>query len=129
MARSTEDQVVADFLTSAAAQPSGLVIEGGAGIGKTTLRLGAAEQARQRGFHVLSSRVGQAESVLAYAALADLLGEVEPALLAALPDVQSVALDRVLLRAGGDGPATDQRVVGAGFVSVIESLTGSAPVL
>ena len=52
---------------------------------------------------MLSARVGQAESVLAYAAVADLLGDVDPAVLAELPDVQRLAVDRVLLRASSDG--------------------------
>ena len=76
VSRSVEDQAVADFLTLEPVRPSGLVIEGEAGIGKTTLWLAAVEQARQRGFRVLSARVGQAESALAYAALADLLADV-----------------------------------------------------
>ena len=96
-------------------QPSGLVIEGEAGIGKTTLWLAGVAEARERGFAVLSARAGQAETVLTYAALADLLGGVDAALLAELPDVQRIAVDRVLLRATADGPSTDESVVAAAF--------------
>src|SRR5262249_40593842 len=103
--------------------------EGEAGIGKTTLWLAAIEQACELGFRVLSARAGQAESILAYAAVADLLGEVESALLTALPDVQRVALERVLLRANGGGPATDQWVVAAAFLSVVDGLARDTPVL
>ncbi|HET7667841.1 MAG TPA: ATP-binding protein, partial [Mycobacterium sp.] len=71
--RPQEFRAVAEFLRSAAAQPSGLVIQGESGIGKTTLWLRAVAQAREQGFAVVSARVGQAESVLAYAAVADLL--------------------------------------------------------
>jgi predicted ATPase len=127
--RSVENRAVADFLIAAGVQPSVLVIEGEAGIGKTTLWLAAIEQARERGFRVLSARAGQAESILAYAAVADLLGDVESAVLTALPDVQRVALERVLLRANGSGPATDQRVVAAAFLSVVEGLAVDTPVL
>jgi len=126
--RPQESRAVADFLQSAAARPSGLVIEGEAGIGKTTLWLAALAQARERGFQVISARVGQAESVLAYAAVADLLGDVEPTLLASLPDVQRVAVDRVLLRTS-DGPQTDQRVVAAALASTVERLAAHTPVL
>src|SRR6478736_1604828 len=104
-----------EFLQSAAERTSGLVIEGEAGIGKTTLWLAAQDDARARGFEVLSARVGETESVLAYAAVADLLGDLDPAILAKLPDLQRLAVDRVLLRASStEGPETDQRVVARG---------------
>jgi DNA-binding CsgD family transcriptional regulator len=127
--RSVENRAVADFLVATGAQPSVLVIEGEAGIGKTTLWLAAIEQARQRGFRVLSAMAGQAESILAYAAVADLLSDVESSILTALPDVQCIALKRVLLRANGGGPTTDQRVVAAAFLSVVEGLASDTPVL
>ena len=129
VSRATEDRSIVDFLANAQVHPLGLILEGEAGIGKTTQWLAAAEEARERGFRVLSARVGQAESVLAYATVADLLTEVEPAAFADLPDLQRLAVDRVLFRAGSDGPPTDQWVVAAAFVSVIEALAADAPVL
>jgi DNA-binding CsgD family transcriptional regulator len=108
---------------------SALVIEGEAGIGKTTLWLAAVKQARAHGFRVLTARVGQNESVLAYAALADLLGGVQPDAIAGLPEVQRIAVDRVLLRATSEGPNTDQRVVAAALISVVDALAEQAPVL
>jgi DNA-binding CsgD family transcriptional regulator len=129
VSRATEDRSIVDFLASAQVHPIGLILEGEAGIGKTTQWLAAAEEARERGFRVLSARVGQAESVLAYATVADLLTEVEPAAFVDLPDLQRLAVDRVLFRAGSDGPATDQWVVAAAFVSMIEILAADAPVL
>jgi hypothetical protein len=96
--RSFEFSALAKFLQSAGVQPSALVIEGEAGIGKTTLWLAAVEQAREHGFQVMSARVGQNETVLAYAALADLLGGVDPTILTRLPEVQRSAVDGVLLR-------------------------------
>jgi DNA-binding CsgD family transcriptional regulator len=127
--RSVENRAVADFLIAAGVQPSVLVIEGEAGIGKTTLWLAAIEQARERGFRVLSASAGQAESILAYATVADLLGDVESAVLTALPDVQRIALERVLLRTNGGGPATDQRVVAAAFLSAVEGVAVDTPMV
>src|SRR5689334_15094653 len=127
--RPLEIRAVSDFLRSAAEQPAALVIEGEAGIGKTTLWLSAVEQARQSGFRVYAARVGQAESGLAYAAVADLLRDVDADVLAELPDVQRLAVDRVLLRARSDEHATDQRVVAAAFASVFDRLAGHSPVL
>lgn len=120
---------VAGFLAAAASKPTALIIEGEAGIGKTTLWLTQLRQAVDHGFRVLTARVGQAESVMAFAALADLLAEVGEEHFAILPALQRLALDRVLLRAGADGPPTDQRVVAAGFVAVLHALAADSPVL
>ncbi|HEV7422519.1 MAG TPA: AAA family ATPase [Mycobacterium sp.] len=127
--RPAERSAVADLLTAAESGPAGLIIEGEAGIGKTTLWLDALEQARARGFRVLSAQVGEAETVLAYAAVGDLLGDIEPATLEGLHQLQRLAVDRVLLRAASDGQATDQRVVAAALASVLDALSQDTPVL
>lgn len=129
VSRPEEGRAVTAFLHSAAAQPSGLVVEGEPGIGKTTLCLSAIESAEQRGFAVLATRPAESESVLAYASLADLLGGVDAAVLSSLPTPQRLAIDRVLLRAEAEDLTTDQRAVGAGFLSVVEVLAERAPVL
>jgi DNA-binding CsgD family transcriptional regulator len=127
--RTANDPQVAGFLAAAATTPTGLVIEGEAGIGKTTLWLAQLQQAGELGFRVLTARVGQAESVMAFAALADLLDDVEESHFDRLPGLQHLALDRVLLRAGSEGPPTDQRVVAAGFVAILHALAEDGPVL
>lgn len=124
-----DDRLVAEFLAAATTKPIGLIIEGEAGIGKTTLWLAQLRHATDLGFRVLTARVGQAESVMAFAALADLLDDVEDEHFASLPDLQRLALDRLLLRAGSDGPPTDQRVVAAAFVAVLHALVKTSPVL
>jgi ATP/maltotriose-dependent transcriptional regulator MalT len=123
-----ESDDVAAFLTSAAQRVSGLVIEGEPGIGKTTLWSAAIGQASHRGFRVVSARAGSAEVVLTFAVLADLFGDVDSAVLAELPHVQRVAVDKLLEQAG-ESPATDERVLGAAFLSVVERLTADTPVL
>ena len=120
--RPVENPQVAGFLDAVTDRPTALVIEGEAGIGKTTLWLSLLREARARGFRVLTARVGQAETVMAFAALADLLSEVDADHFATLPALQRLALDRVLLRAGAEGPPTDQRVVAAAFVSVLDHM-------
>lgn len=126
--RSTETHIVEDFLTTASTAPSALVIEGDPGIGKTTLWMSALDQARERGFAVLAARASTTDSVLAYTSLADLLGDAgldgTP-----LPDPQRLAVDRILLRANTDGQPTDQRTVGAAFVSAMQVLAETSPVL
>ncbi len=98
VSRSAEFRAIADFLTKVEARPTGLLMQGDAGVGKTTLWLAALEQARARGWRVLCARAWEAESVMAYGTVADILGDVPADVLAALPDVQRVAMDRVLLR-------------------------------
>src|SRR5882757_2419927 len=129
LGRPAERNAIADFLTTAESGQAGLIIEGEAGIGKTNLWLDAVEQARTRGFRVLAAQVGEAETVLAYAAVGDLLGDIETATLDGLPDVQRLAVDRVLLRAAGDGLVTDQRVVAAALSSIVDALSPTTPVL
>ncbi|MBO0679138.1 AAA family ATPase [Mycolicibacterium sp. S2-37] len=126
---STEESAVAAFLTETALGPTGLVIEGEAGIGKTRLWLTALDEARARGYRVLSARAGQAETSLAYAVVADLLDDVDAASTDRLPAVQRLALDRVLLRADVDGPDTDQRVAAAAVLNTIETLCTDTPVV
>jgi hypothetical protein len=51
-----------------------LLIEGEAGIGKTTLWRAAVEEARERGYRVLSCAGAEAEAQLSFTAFRDLLG-------------------------------------------------------
>jgi DNA-binding CsgD family transcriptional regulator len=129
LSRSAELAALSDFMADATTQPSGLIIAGEAGIGKTTVWISGVDRARAQGFRVLSARAGQAESVLAYAAVADLLADVEEELLGELPDVQQVAVRRILMRAGGDGPETGPSVAAAALISVVEALARTTPVL
>jgi hypothetical protein len=129
VSRPAEQLAVGEFLATAALEPAALVLEGEAGIGKTTVWLDGLERARELGFRVLSTRVAEAESVYAYAGLAALLDDVESDAFDALPTPQRLAMDRVLLRITDDGPMTDQRAVGASVVSVLEHLARRSPVL
>jgi hypothetical protein len=122
-------KAVHEFLAAAATTPSALVLEGEPGIGKTTLWSAAVEWARERGFRVLSARPAEAESVFAYASVADLLSGVDGAAWADLPAPQRLAVDWALLRAEPGGVATDQRAVAAGFLSVVNALADEGPVL
>ena len=129
LGRPAETRAVAAFVRSTSAWPSGCVLEGEAGIGKTTVWLAAVDAAVGEGIRVVSARAAEAESVLAYAALADLLGDVDSDLWARIPTPQRLALDRVLLRGNAVDVVTDPRLVAAGFLSLIERLEKTAPVL
>ena len=119
----------AEFVRRAAIGPAALVIEGEPGIGKTTFWLSAIERMRNDGFRIMSARPVAAESVMAYASLADMLVECDASLLEELPEPQRLALNRVLLRGDTDDTATDQRAVGAAVLTVLTALADESPVL
>ena len=110
-----------------AAGPSGLLIEGEAGIGKTTVWRAGVRAAQARGYQVLSSRPAEADASLAYAGLGDLVGGVELEAYDALPAPQRHALDVALLRCATDGVAPEPRAVFAGFVTLLGGLAAQRP--
>jgi DNA-binding CsgD family transcriptional regulator len=126
--RDRELAAASAFLDAMARGPAGLVFAGEPGIGKTTLWLEVIQRAREHST-VLSTRPVAAEARLAFAALADLLEPVSDEVLASLPTPQRRALAVALLRESPDGPRLDQRAVGAATVTVLTTLTRTAPVL
>lgn len=129
VSRETQASAIGDFLTAVVAAPAALVMEGEPGIGKTTLWLEAIERARADGCYVMVARPVAAESVLAYAALADMLNGVDPAVLTDLPTPQRLAVERVMLGTGSRRAPADQRVVAAGFLSVVNGLAEKSKVV
>jgi DNA-binding CsgD family transcriptional regulator/tetratricopeptide (TPR) repeat protein len=127
--RPSEEEALSEFLHSASSAPSALLVDGEAGIGKTTVWLAGLQRARDRGFRVLPARAANAQSVLAYAPLADLLTGLDPDTWADLPDPQRIAVDRVLRREHAVDAVTDQRAVAAAFLSVVDRLANNGPVL
>ncbi|WP_036437811.1 AAA family ATPase [Mycobacterium sp. URHB0044] len=127
--RAAEFRTLDDFLTSLAERSSALVIDGEAGIGKTTLWSAAVQQARERGFRVFSARASQARSALPYGMVAQLIGDVDCKHLNGLPQVQRAALDRVLLPANAEYPPSDHRLIATTILSIVERLSAKAPVL
>src|SRR3989475_13110485 len=73
--------------------PTALVLEGEAGIGKSTLWLAGVEHARTRGLRVLSSRPAEAERSLAHVGVGDLFEDVVDDVLPALTVPRQRALE------------------------------------
>lgn len=128
ISREPEAAAVSALLARLVTEPAGLVVTGEAGIGKTTLWLAVCEQARARGVRVLSARGDPSEVRLTFAALADLLGDVDEGIIDLLPPVQQSALNRILMR-GNDGPATHEHAAAAAFRAVVDHLSADTPVL
>src|SRR3954453_20105449 len=106
---------------------SALLIEGEAGIGKTTVWRAGVRSARANGFRVLSTRPAEPDASIAYAGLADLVGAVDPEAFDALPAPQRYACDVAFLRGGRDGLWPEPRAVFAGFVSLLRGLATQQP--
>jgi DNA-binding CsgD family transcriptional regulator len=127
--REPELATIAAFVEGSASGVRALLLEGEAGVGKTTLWLAGVEAARERGHWVLESRPAAAEARFAFAGVSDLLGGVLAEVLDQLPPPQADALRAALLleRAGGAPP--NERAVAAGVLSSLRALCAVRPVL
>jgi DNA-binding CsgD family transcriptional regulator len=125
--RESELAAVVQFLDLMSVEACALVIEGAAGIGKTTIWREAVRLARERAFWVLEARPAQSEAKLSYAGLADLIGPVFEETRTALPPVQQRGLAAALLREDADETA-DPRATATGLVGILSALAAQAPV-
>jgi DNA-binding winged helix-turn-helix (wHTH) protein/DNA-binding CsgD family transcriptional regulator len=127
--RDAERGAVERLLADAGEGFAVLLIEGEAGVGKTTVFREALRRAEQHGFHVLACQPGASEVTLSFAALADLLGCVPPGKLAALPTPQRRAFEGVLLEAEPAERSVELRAAAAGMRSLLTGLALERPVL
>ncbi|MDP9225422.1 MAG: AAA family ATPase, partial [Actinomycetota bacterium] len=105
-----------------------LVLEGDAGIGKSTLWRAGAAAARQCSFRVLESRPAETERTLPNVVLGDLFADVEPEALAGLTAPGRRAFESALLRAEPDLPI-DPRALGVAILSLLRVLTDRQPLV
>jgi DNA-binding CsgD family transcriptional regulator len=120
---------VEGFLDAAAAGFAAVVLEGDAGIGKTTLWREARRRAEERGALVLWCRPSAAEAKLSFAAVADLVARVDDGAFARLPDPQREALEVALLRRTPEGRGPDGRAIAAAFLTLIRHLASERTVI
>jgi DNA-binding CsgD family transcriptional regulator len=109
--------------------PAALVVEGEAGIGKSSLWLAGVEHARALGFRVLSARPAEAERGLAHAGLGDLFEDALEDVLPALPPPRRRALEVALLLEEADADAFDARALGIATRSALQLLAEAGPLL
>jgi DNA-binding CsgD family transcriptional regulator len=129
LGRDAELAAIASYLDRLEAGPVALVLQGEAGIGKTTLWEAGVATAHRRGYPVLACRPVEAEATLSFAALGDLLDRVLDEVLGALPGPQRRALEVALLRVdAGEDPA-DRRAVSVATLGVLRLLAGSGPLV
>ncbi|HET7744232.1 MAG TPA: AAA family ATPase [Gaiellaceae bacterium] len=109
--------------------PAAVLLEGEAGIGKTSIWRAALAELAARGVRVLSTRPVETESRLSYAGLADILDSVLEGALSALPSPQRRALEVALQRAEPEGGPPDQTAIAFAVLGGLRAATETAPVV
>src|SRR6266568_6427028 len=127
--REHELRLIHPFVESIREGPALLILEGEAGIGKTTLWGAVTTIARSRDLTVLTSRPAEPEAKLAHAALCDLLAQIPDGEFRQLPVPQCQALLAALLRGNRLGHPADPRAISMGVLLTLRSLAAKRPVL
>lgn len=96
LGRNAERAQLERLLDAVAFGPVGCVLEGMAGIGKTTLWRNSVESARRRNYRVLETAPSEPEAVLAFGGLSYLFERLSNDVLDPLPDAQQDALRAAL---------------------------------
>ena len=128
--RENELAAAVPFLNNVCSGVCALVLEGEAGIGKTSVWRALAATAAEHGYRVLACQAEEAEARLSFVGLSDLLGEAELEVLPTLPVTQRHALAVALLReAPQAGWAADPRTVAVAFTALLAELARACPVV
>ncbi|MCP9487513.1 MAG: AAA family ATPase [Gaiellaceae bacterium MAG52_C11] len=110
-------------------RPSMLLIEGEAGIGKTTLWRAAVAGAERRGARLLTCALAESEARLAFAGLSDLVRPHLGHAVSALAPPQARALEAALLLRDATEGLPDERAVAFGFLGLLAELSRQGPVV
>ena len=117
------------FVEAVRRAPAAVLLEGEAGIGKSTLWRAGVERARAAGVLVLSSRPAEAERGLAHAGLGDLLEDVIDDVLPALSMARRRAMEVALLRDDASSGPVDDRALAVAVRDVLQLLSDRGRVL
>ncbi len=127
--RDLELQAVARFVSRLPDGPASLILEGVAGIGKSTIWTEAVAAARSGGTAVWTCRCGESDAAWAFAGLGDLLEELDTEVLTELPEIQQQALSAALLLSDASASAPGNRVVAVAVLGVLRALARRGPLL
>jgi DNA-binding CsgD family transcriptional regulator len=127
--RDEELAAIGSFLDAEDVLPATLLLEGEAGIGKTTVWEAGIAAAAERGWRTLRARPAEAEAAMSFIALSDLLGEALDDVLSELPSPQRRALEAALMVADAEGAPPDRRAVAAATLGSFRALAGHGPLL
>ena len=109
--------------------PGAFVLSGEPGIGKTILWEKGVEEAGGRSHRVLSHRSVEAEALLSFTGLSDLLVHVFEEAAPSLAPLRRRALEVALLLAEPGAEAPDPRAIGLALLDVLGVLAEQSPVL
>jgi AAA ATPase domain len=123
--RDRELAEITSFLELADEAPRILLLEGEAGIGKSTLWRSGVDLAHERGYRVFSCTATRTESELSFTALRDLMGDAFDDIADELPRPQGHALAVALLVEEPEGPPPDTGVLGVAFLGALRVLAAS----
>ncbi len=127
--RDAELASIRDFVAGIPDGASALVLEGEAGMGKTTLWRAGVEAAEAAGLCVLQAEPAESETALSFSGLGDLLEPVLDEALAPLPAGQRSALARALVLEEFEGPAPDAHAAGVALLNALRGLAAARAVL
>ena len=128
LGREEELAVIARFVDDDRPGARALLLEGEAGIGKSTLWREALRLAEGKGGLVLASRAAQVEARLSFAVLGDLLTPILEGAIEELPPGQRGALEAALLLGPPVRSRPDARAVSLAVLGVLRSLAAVGPV-
>jgi DNA-binding CsgD family transcriptional regulator len=129
VARDAEIAALRVFVEQTDEGSAALVLEGEAGVGKSTLWLAAVEHAPACGVSVLSARPAEAERGLAHNGLGDLFDDVLDDVLPALSPPRRRALETALLREDASDESVDQRALAVAVRDALHLLAERSRVL
>ena len=127
--RDAELAALNEFVAGVPEGASVLVLEGEAGMGKTTLWRHAAEMAQSRSLTALRAQPAESETALSFSVLGDLLEAVLEPALEPLPEGQRAALARALVLDEAAGAAPDPHAVGVAVLNVLRGLASERPLV
>jgi DNA-binding CsgD family transcriptional regulator len=127
--REAELAALRDFLAGISEGATAFLLEGEAGMGKTTLWSAGVAQAEEQGLRVLRALPAESETELSFAGLGDLLDPVLANALDALVPAQRRALSRALVLDEEDGPSPDPHAVGVAVLNVLRGVSADQQLL
>jgi DNA-binding CsgD family transcriptional regulator len=127
LGREEELAAIARFIGDDRSGPRAFLLEGEAGIGKTTLWREGLRRAEGKGL-ALESRASEVETRLSFTVLGDLLTPVLDGALEELPAGQRGALEAALLLGPPARSHPDARAVSLAVLGVLRSLAADGPV-
>jgi DNA-binding CsgD family transcriptional regulator len=127
--RDDELDALRAFLDAVEQGPTALLLSGEPGIGKTILWETGLAEARRKVERVLVHRSAEAEALLSFTGLSDLLEPILEQVSPSLPPLRRRALEVALLLAEPGEEPVDPRAIGLALLDVLRALAARGPML